>query len=178
MRQRDGVMKTAKAKRARNTQPNAPEIRTLLTRLSETPEKIARIAQGVSEPRLHRRPDVDAWSAQEIVAHLRACAAVWGRSIDRMLAEDHPTIRYVSPRGWIRKTDYLQQTFHANLRRFTEERAALVTTLETLSSGSWTRGATFTGTTLGRAGTVLSYASRIAEHEVRHLDQLLRTVKS
>jgi len=64
---------------------------------------------------------------------------VWERSIDRMLSEDHPKIRYVSPRGWIKKTDYLQ---------------------------------------LGRDGTVLSYATRIADHEVRHLDQLRRTVKS
>ena len=95
-----------------------------------------------------------------------------------MLAEDHPTIRYVSPRGWIKKTDYLQQNFHETLRAFSEQRATLVTTLRTLSSNSWTRGATFTGTTLGRAGTVLSYTTRIAEHEVRHLDQLRRTVKS
>jgi DinB family protein len=171
-------MKTAKAQRARNTHPNASEIRAVLTLLSGTPQKIAQIAQGLSEPRLHRRPEVDAWSAQEIVAHLRACAEVWGRSIDRMLAEDHPTIRYVSPRGWITKTDYLQQNFHETLRAFSEQRATLVTALRALSSNSWTRGATFTGTTLGRAGTVLSYATRIAEHEVRHLDQLRRTVKS
>ena len=95
-----------------------------------------------------------------------------------MLAEDRPTIRYVSPRGWIKKTDYLQQNFHETLRAFSEQRATLVTTLSTLSSNSWTRGATFTGTTSGRAGTVLSYATRIAEHEVRHLDQLRRTVTS
>ena len=149
----------------------------MLALLSDTPKRMAQIAQGLSEHRLHRRPAVDAWSAQEIAAHLRACAEVWGRSIDRMLAEDHPTIRYVSPRGWIKKTDYLQQNFHETLRAFSEQRATLVTTLRTLSSNSWTRGATFTGTTPGRAGTVLSYATRIAEHEVRHLDQLRRAVK-
>jgi uncharacterized damage-inducible protein DinB len=171
-------MKTGKANGARNTHTNASETRAVLTLLSETPKKIAQVAQGLSEEQLHRRPDVDAWSAQEIVAHLRACAEVWGRSIDRMLAEDHPTIRYVSPRSWIKKTDYLQQSFHETLRGFSEGRAVLITTLRTLSSNSWTQGATFTGTTLGRAGTVLSYATRIADHEVRHLDQLRRTVKS
>ena len=171
-------MKTAKTRRARNTHPSASEIRAVLTLLSETPRKIAQIAQGLSEQRLHRRPEVDAWSAQEIVAHLRACAEVWGRSIDRMLAEDHPTIRYVSPRGWIKKTGYLQQNFHETLRGFSEQRAVLVTTLRASSSNSWTRGAAFTGTTLGRSGTVMSYATRIAEHEVRHLEQLRRTVKS
>lgn len=136
------------------------------------------MAQGLSEQQLHRRPEVDAWSAHEIVAHLRACAEVWGRSIDRMLAEDHPTIRYVSPRGWIKKTDYLQQDFRDTLRGFSEQRAVLVTTLRELTSSGWARGAIFTGTSSGRDGTVFSYATRIADHEVRHLDQLRRTVKS
>jgi uncharacterized damage-inducible protein DinB len=158
--------------------PNPSEIRAVLTLLSETPKRIARIAQGLDDRQLHRRPEVDAWSAQEIVAHLRACAEVWGRSIDRMVTEDHPTIRYVSPRGWIRKTDYLQQDFRETLRKFSEQRAGLVTRLRKLPAGGWTRSATFTGTTSGRDGTVLSYANRIAAHEVRHLDQLRRTLKS
>ncbi len=168
-----------KSKRdARNTHANASKIRAVLTLWSETPKKIARIAQGLDEQQLHRQPELDAWSAQEIVAHLRACAEVWGRSIDRMLTEEYPRIRYVSPRGWIKKTDYLQQNFRETLRRFAEQRAVLVTRLRKVNSSGWTRGATFTGTTLGRDDTVLSYATRIADHEVRHLDQLRRTLKS
>src|SRR5215831_6646923 len=87
------------------------ETRAVLAALSETPNAIARITRGCSDRLLHRKPKADAWSAQEIVAHLRACAEVWGRSIERMLAEDRPTIRYVSPRGWIRTTNYLRQNF-------------------------------------------------------------------
>ncbi|HEX7794058.1 MAG TPA: DinB family protein [Vicinamibacterales bacterium] len=152
------------------------EIRAVLTLLSETPRQIARIVRGCGDQRLHRRPDADAWSAQEIVAHLRACAEVWGRSIDRMLMENHPTIRYVSPRGWIKKTNYLQLTFRDTLRAFSQERVVLVRTLSRSTATDWARGATFTATTLGRKATVLSYATRIADHEVRHLDQLRRTV--
>ena len=152
------------------------EIQAVLAVLSETPKQIARIARGRSDRQLQRKPEADAWSAQEIVAHLRACAEIWGRSIGRMLAEDHPTIRYVSPRGWIKKTDYLQQSFGDNLRAFSDQRAVLVGTLGRLGVSDWARGATFTATTLGREATVLSYAIRIADHEVRHLDQLRRTV--
>jgi DinB family protein len=152
------------------------EIRAVLMLLSETPKQIARIIRGCSDPQLHRKPAADAWSAQEVVAHLRACADVWGRSINRMLAEDHPTIRYVSPRGWIKKTDYLQVSFRDTLRAFSDERMVLVKTLTKLTASDWARGATFTATTLGRRATVLSYATRIADHEVRHLDQLRRTV--
>lgn len=154
------------------------EIQAVLTALSQTPKQIARIARGCSERTLHRKPEADAWSAQEIMAHLRACAEVWGRSIDRMLAEDHPTIRYVSPRGWIKKTDYLQQSFRDSLRAFSHRRAMLVGTLSELDAIDWSRRATFTATTLGREATVLSYATRIADHEMRHMDQLLRTVRT
>jgi hypothetical protein len=150
----------------------------VLAVLSETPTQIARIARGRNERELRRKPAADAWSAQEIVAHLRACAEVWGRSIARMLAEPHPTIRYVSPRGWIKKTDYLQQSFSETLRAFSQQRAALVETLSNLEVSAWVRGATFTATTLGREANVLSYATRIADHEVRHLDQLRRTVQA
>ena len=154
------------------------EIQSVLATLAGTPKEIARIASGRTASQLHRKPAADAWSAQEILAHVRACAEVWGRSISRMLAEDRPTIRYVSPRGWIKKTDYLQQDFRETLRKFSEQRAGLVTRLRKLPAGGWTRSATFTGTTSGRDGTVLSYANRIAEHEVRHLDQLRRTLTS
>lgn len=145
--------------------------------LSDTPKQIARLARGRSHQQLHRKPEEDAWSAQEIVAHLRACADVWGRSIDLMLAEDHPTIRYVSPRGWIKKTDYLEQNFRDSLRAFSDRRAILSDDLKRLKPKDWSRRATFTATTLGRVGTVLSYATRIAEHEVRHLSQLQRTLR-
>jgi DinB family protein len=110
------------------------------------------------------------------VAHLRACAAVWGRSIERMLAEDHPTIRYVSPRGWIKKTDYRQQKFQDSLSAFGQDRVKLVKTLGELDAIGWSRGATFTGTTQGREATVLTYAKRIADHEAQHLGQLQRTL--
>ena len=152
------------------------EITAILTVLTESPKDIARIVHGCTDDQLHGKPAPDAWSATEILAHLRACAEVWGRSIERMIAEDHPTIRYVSPRSWIRKTDFLDLSFQDSLRRFTEGRGRLVETLSALEWTHWSRGATFTGTKLGRDATVLVYAKRIADHEQAHLDQLRRTV--
>jgi hypothetical protein len=148
----------------------------VLTALADMPKQIARIARGRDEQALHRKPAADAWSAREILAHLRACADVWGGSIDRMVAEAHPTIRYVSPRGWIKKTGYLRDSFRDSLRAFSRRRATLIDTLRGLDADGWSRGATFAGTTPGRQATVLDYAARIADHEVRHLDQLRRTV--
>jgi DinB superfamily len=153
------------------------EIDAVLAALSDAPQEIARITRGCSGRQLHRKPEPDAWSAQEILAHLRACAEVWGRSIERMLAEDHPTIRYLSPRGWIKRTDYLEHGFQDSLRAFRHRRVQLVKTLSELDAVDWSRRATFTATTLGREATVLSYARRIADHEAQHMDQLQRTVK-
>lgn len=154
------------------------EIRMTLTTLSNTPKQIARVARGRTEHELHRKPAPEAWSARDIVAHLRACAEVWGSSIDRMITEDHPTIRYVSPRGWIKKTDYLVQTFHDSVRGLSDARRDLVHMLRALDAAGWSRRATFTGTTSGRDATVLSYAKRIADHEAQHLDQLRRTLEA
>jgi len=160
----------------RSTAGKESETNLTLTALSDTPKQIARIARGCNDLQLHRKPAPDAWSARDIVAHLRACAEVWGRSIDRMLTEHHPLIRYVSPRGWIKRTDYLEHGFRDSLREFSKARAGLVETLSALDALGWSRRATFTGTTLGRDATVLSYARRIVDHELRHLDQLRRTL--
>lgn len=155
---------------------NQAEVQLALKALSDMPRQIARLARGREATQLHRAPAPGAWSARDILAHLRVCADVWGRSIERMLAEDHPTIRYVSPRGWIKKTTYLQQSFDDLLQDFTHERKDLVKRLSALDPAAWGRGATFTGTTSGRSGTVLSYARRIADHETHHLDQFRRTL--
>jgi hypothetical protein len=152
------------------------EVSRTLTMLSDTPKRIAAIVRGCSDVQLHRKPAPDAWSARDIVAHLRACADVWGQSIDRMVAEDHPTVRYVSPRGWIKQTDYLDQGFRDSLRAFAKARAGLLRTLRALDAAGWSRRGTFTGSTLGREATVLSFATRIADHEVGHLEQLQRTL--
>ena len=157
--------------------PSDTEIQAILKRLADTPRQVTRVARGVSTDELHRKPTPDAWSAHEILAHLQACAEVWGGSIDRMLTEEHPTIRYVSPRSWIRKTDFLEQDFRTLLDRFAIRRKALLETLTALEATGWTRRATVTGTTRGRDATVLVYATRIADHEVHHLPQFRRAIQ-
>jgi hypothetical protein len=154
------------------------EIEQVLTLLAATPRRIASTTGGLDRAHLHSQPDPDSWSANEIVAHLRANADVWGKSILRMIAEDHPTIRYVSPRGWMTKSGYTGQEFSASFQAFTDQRDELLHTLRNLAIEGWSRGATFTGTTRGREQTVLSYAQRIVEHEAQHLPQLEDTINA
>jgi hypothetical protein len=94
-----------------------------------------------------------------------------------MINQDHPTLRYVSPRTWIRKTNYPSLVFHESLDAFTRQRHELLHSLNVLTREEWSRGATFTGTTRGREQTILSYAQRLARHEGEHLQEIENLLK-
>ncbi len=150
----------------------AAEIEEILEALAETPRRLASMTSDLEHARLHTKADADAWSANDILAHLRSCADVWGKSIQAMITQDNPTLRYVSPRTWIRKTDYPHQDFQVSFQVFAGQRDDLLALLKPLALEGWSRAATFTGTTRGRDQTVFSYARRIALHERDHLEQL------
>ena len=69
----------------------------VLTLLAETPPRIAALIAGLLPARLHTSPTPDEWSARDVLAHLRACADMWGSCIVAMLVEDRPTLRAVNP---------------------------------------------------------------------------------
>jgi len=146
----------------------------VISLLAAAPERIAVATAGLPPVQLLAAPVPDEWSANEVLAHLRACADVWGDCIRRMLAEDRPTIRAVNPRSWIKKTGYLQQEFAPSLRAFAEQRAGLLAILEPLTPGAWTRAATVTGAGRTLERTVHSYAQWLARHERPHLKQIER----
>ena len=145
-----------------------------LSLLAATTPRIAALTAGAVPSRLHAAPDRDQWSANDVLAHLRACADVWGGCIARIIAEDRPTLRHVSPRGWIRRTDYRDLDFRPSLRAFTTQRADLLEVLEPLPPDDWSRAATVTAAGKVLERTVLSYAQGLASHERSHLEQIER----
>ena len=150
----------------------------VLTLLAETPPRIAALTADLSPAQLLTRPNHDGWSANDVLAHLRACADVWGNCIMAMIAEDTPTLRAVDPRTWIRKTDYLDQDFEPSLHAFATQRAARLAVLEPLAPDGWSRAARVTGAGKALERTVLFYARWMAGHERPHLKQLERLVNS
>jgi hypothetical protein len=94
-------------------------VASVVSLLNVTPKWIGALTRGLPDTVLKQRPSEDGWSATEILAHLRTCLDVWGDSIIRMIAEDNPKLRYVSPRTWIRKTDYNALDFQISLSALT-----------------------------------------------------------
>jgi hypothetical protein len=152
------------------------EIGAVLKILSTTPRRIATLANGQKMARLHLRPAADTWSANDVLAHLRACSDVWGKDIMKILAEDRPTLRYLSPRTWIGKTNYPDLTFETSMGAFARQRKELLKTLKGLSSEGWTRAASFKMGKKTREMTVFECASRMAEHESKHCEQIRRVL--
>jgi DinB superfamily len=153
-------------------------IERVLTLLRDVPTRIAVLTTDLSPEALQMRPTPDEWSANEVLAHLRACADVWGNYIMRIIEEDRPTWRAVSPRTWIKQTDYPELAFRPSLRAFTTQRADLLAVLSSLPFDAWERSARVS--TVGRVlePTVLSYAERLVIHEQPHVKQIEHLVKT
>jgi hypothetical protein len=153
-------------------------IEQVLTLLAATPPRIAALTAGLLPAQLHTAPAPDQWSAVEVLAHLRACADMWGNCIAEIITHDHPTLRAVNPRTWIDKTDYREQAFQPSLHAFTTQRADLLAVLEPLPPEGWSRAATVTGAGKVLERTVMFYAQWLAEHEQPHVKQIERIVNT
>ncbi len=148
----------------------------VLTLLAATPERLAALTVGLSPAQLHAAPGDGEWSVNDVLAHLRSCADVWGNCIAAILAGDRPTLRAIDPRTWIERTDYPDQAFRPSLHAFTRQRADLLAVLEPLPPDAWARAATVTGAGRVLERTVLSYAQWLARHERSHVKQVERIV--
>jgi hypothetical protein len=142
--------------------------------LAATPERISAATTGVAPAHLRARPGADEWSANDILAHLRSCADVWGTCIVTMLEQDAPTLRAINPRTWIKRTDYLDLEFLPSFQAYAAQRADLLSRLESLPPGAWSRGATVTGAGAVLHRDVLFYAEWLARHEQPHIAQIAR----
>src|SRR5215217_353473 len=151
-------------------------IEQVLTLLAETPPRIAALTAGLAPAQLQTSPNDDEWSANDVLAHLRACADVWGGCIAAIIAEERPTLRAVNPRTWIKQTDYRELEFRPSLRAFAAQRTELLAALELLPLEGWSRAATVTGAGKALERTVLFYARWLAGHERPHVKQVARIV--
>jgi len=155
------------------TEINSTEIARFLETLAEAPSRIAVATKGIPETRLTLRTEAEPWSVNDILAHLRASADVREKFIHIMLTQDQPTERYISPRSYIRKTNYPDLAFHESFQAYKKQRNELLKRLGDLSIEDWSRSATIKE----RAETVFTYTRYLTEHESAHCEQIEKLVK-
>ncbi len=143
-----------------------------LALLALAPERIAALTAGLTPAQLRAAPAPDAWSANDVLAHLRSCSDVWGGCISAILAEDGLTFRAINPTAWIKQTDYLELEFAPSFSAFSAQRADLLAILDALPRADWARMATVTGAGKPLTRTVLAYTERLAIHERQHYRQI------
>ena len=164
--------------RGRRVPKTSLTIGQILTLLAATPPRITALTADLESAQLHIAPSPGEWSANDVLAHLRSCADVWGGCIETIIAQDAPTIRAVNPTAWIKDTDYLELAFHPSLHVFAKQRADLLAILEPLAFEAWSRTAIVTGAGKPLVRTVHTYAQWMVEHERPHVKQIERIVNA
>jgi hypothetical protein len=152
-------------------------IEQVLVLLAESPPRIGSLTTDLTPAQLGTKADEDDWSVSDVLAHLRACGDVWGGNIQKILAEEEPAFRRISPRTWIRKTDYLDMAFVPSFAAYSTQRDELISVLRPLSPEGWSRNATVNeaaGKIYGRS--VFDYAEQLARHEREHVQQIEQIV--
>ena len=56
-------------------------IEQILTMLAAAPSRLADLTEGLPPAQLLAPPEPGEWSARDVLAHLRACADMWGKYI-------------------------------------------------------------------------------------------------
>ncbi|MBK8136161.1 MAG: DinB family protein [Chloroflexi bacterium] len=144
------------------------EIEAHLATLQSTPAVLSRVSSDLDDVRLRQRPQPGQWSLIELLAHLSACAEIWGDDIQEMLSCDIPTLTKPHPRGVMNEARFRERSFEGLLASFAALRDELLRVIVPLESAQWARSAMING----RPHTVFSQVRRMALHEASHYDQL------
>lgn len=140
---------------------------TALAALARTPQKIASVLGRVPEAAWRSRPEPTAWSAHEVLAHLRDAQGVLEQRVGLILERDDPALEAQMVWSWNREerpatTGEVLAAYHASRER-------VLARLRAAPAEAWWR--------TGRHGefgrlTLTQQVSYFAAHETTHLRQL------
>jgi hypothetical protein len=138
--------------------------------LAQGAETIQGLVVGVSPAEARVRPEADAWSILEVVAHLLDEEREDFRPrLDLVLHRPHEVWAPIDPAAWVTARGYNDRELAATLSAFLAERERSLTWLATLTAPDWSREyrATFGPITAG------DLAASWAAHDLLHTRQLL-----
>ncbi|MBI2527535.1 MAG: DinB family protein [Candidatus Rokubacteria bacterium] len=144
-----------------------------LDRMGRTCDELAAAIAGPSESGLDRRPTATAWSAKDVVCHLRDVEEFYLGRIQLILANQEPTLVLLDPDRWAEDRQYSRNDALEALRAFRARRDETLKFLGALTVEQWERGATHP--IRGRI-TIRNIVHSMARHDDVHLDQLRRAL--
>jgi hypothetical protein len=146
-----------------------------LTRLEQTPTDLARLMRGQTDGALSRRPTPDAWSAKEVVCHLRDAEEHLRSWVTLILTMDEPVLLEPSTADrWAEDRQYARHHAGAAWDAFGRSRDETLALFASLTPEQWQRGGRHRRR--GRM-TIDLLLSLMAWHDENHLDQLRHALK-
>lgn len=146
----------------------------LRRRFAASPERLAEVVAGASEEALDRLPALREWSARTVLAHLRDDEFMVMRlRIERMLAEDGPTLAPFDEQAWERSRWRGDDNTDALLAGFRLHRAASADIVNRLTEVEWRR--------LGHQPEIGTFdlhwwVEHCLEHDEVHIAQVARAL--
>jgi uncharacterized damage-inducible protein DinB len=144
-----------------------------LERLRSTVDEIAALLAAAPPPALGRRPARDAWSATEIVCHLRDIEEAYGDRMRLILANDEPPVIQVDPDRWVDDRQYRRHEAAAALGAFRARRQDTLALLDSLDAGQWERAGRHPSRGLL---TIRKIVHSLAKHDAEHREQIARAL--
>ena len=113
----------------------------VIAQLARGPATLRAVVADVPPADLTRRPRPEKWSAHEHACHLALVEPLWAARLERILAEDVPTIVSYEPDADEPLDRLLAMDLEAALDAYERGREALLGRLEALPPAAWARRA-------------------------------------
>jgi hypothetical protein len=144
-----------------------------LDRLRATARDLVSLTSGVDRAVLTRTPGPREWSAAQVVGHLADAELVYAFRLKTILCEDRPHIQAYDENAWSERFARVDEDLKDTLARWRMLREHNVRLLDSLEEAEWRRA----GVHAERGEmTIRAVASRMADHDRSHLDQIRRAL--
>ena len=143
-----------------------------LERLRRTADDIAALIEAAPHA-VAQRPAPAAWSATEIICHLRDIEEAYGDRMRGILANEEPPLIQFDPDRWVDDRQYRRHDVAAALGAFGAQRRDTLAFLDALDPEQWERGGQHPSR--GRL-TIRKIVHSLAKHDTEHCEQIARAL--
>jgi hypothetical protein len=144
-----------------------------LARLDRTARALRQLVEQDLRVLAARRPEPTAWSAAEVVCHLRDIEEAYFDRIRFILLNERPILIQLDPDRWAEDRQYARCDLADAVAAFRARREETLAFLGSLAPEQWERAADHPAR--GRL-TVRRVVHSLASHDVEHLDQIARAL--